>query len=193
MTLRFNFSGVVHGNACHDAPPVCEPCAPACCVPICGQCTPKVALRDHHLVKPRTAESCFTLHEGVCTTDVVHAARNCIEMHIRRRGECDTLLKLKALRATLEGAVCFSWPVEWWRLSDGYFEADIYVNGCTCLTVGLKMVGCNIALAAFSNVPGNGCDEGGLTCGVPQRLCVAPIDDTPVALPASKNCETCDA
>lgn len=192
MGTRFNFAGVVSSAACRD--PVPEFCAPKrpCCEPVCGYCNPRVPLRDYVLVKPQTEESCFTLGRGICTPEVVHAARNCIELHIRRRGECNTLLTLRPLRATLEGAACFSWPVEFWRLSDGMYEADVYVNGCTCLTVGLRMVGCNVALAAYSETLKSPCGDG-LSCGTPQAACVAPIDDTPQALPESTNCEACHA
>ncbi|MEY4909021.1 MAG: hypothetical protein RL260_2739 [Pseudomonadota bacterium] len=181
--IRFKFSGVVSSN-CSSVVPNLSSCVPECCAPMHSKCQPMVPMRDYNLVKPRAEESCFTLGVGACSTEVVHAARNCIQMHIRRRGDCLVLLKLAALRATLEGAACFSWPVEFWRLTDGEFEGDIYVNGKTCLTVGLRMQGCSIALLAYSQTEG-------LLCGLPQDACVAPIDDTPVALPTSVPCETC--
>jgi hypothetical protein len=189
--IRFNFSGVVSsGGICTTEPPVYESCAPECCRPTCGYCDPRVPLRDYILIKPRTEETCITLGTAVCSAEVVSAARSCIELRINRRGECATLLVLKPLRATLEGAACFSWPVEWWRLSDGDYEADVYVNGCSCLTIGLRMVGCSMALMAYSQTMKSVCGDG-LPCGLPQNLCVTPVDDVPQALPASQPCETC--
>lgn len=195
MTLRFNFSGVPHEAGCHSAPPDLRSCGASCAPePCCNDCPPMVALRDYRVIKPTTAESCFTLAPGICTDEVIHAARNCIEMRIRRRGDCKVLLTLKALRATLEGAACFVWPLEWWRLSDGDYEADVYVNGCTCLTIGLRQVGCNVAISAYSETHSTGCGtprQDGVRHGVPQPCCVAPLDDTPQALPASTHCEDC--
>lgn len=169
---------------CYDEFPAitcAEECAPVACAPKC--CPPKVEKRNYIVIKPGTSSTCLTIGQGVCTPEVVAAYNNCIELRIRKRGECVVLLTMTPVSATLEGAACFTWPIEWWRLRDNWYEADVYVNGCTCLTVGLRQVGCDMALLAFMHKPQE-------CCATP-RACATPIEENPVCEPMNPvgNCE----
>ena len=189
MAARFNFGGNTNfGPACRDTPPAASCCTPEpCCNPLQSQCPPKVPLRDHILIKPETAETCFLIGSDRCTAEVVHAAQHCISMCLRRRGECRVELTLRALRATLEGHACFAWPLNFWMLRDGEFEGDIYINGVLCLTVGLRMRGCDKAILSYSTTTGVPCG------GAVSPQCVAPIDDGPLPTsePCDVECSTC--
>lgn len=184
MTVRLTFNGASsYGPACRDKPPdpsCCKP-EPECCNPMQSRCPPRVPLRDCILVKPETVETCILIGTDDCTPEVAHAAQHCITMCLRKRGECKVLLHLQPLRATLEGSACFAWPLQFWLLRDGEYEGDIFINGRQCLTVGLRMRGCDKAILSYSSTTGVPCG------GANSPQCVTPIEEGP--LPPQELCD----
>lgn len=143
-----------------------------CCNPCESRCPAVVPLRDYKLIKPLTFESTFLIGDPRCDGGHMLAHQHCIEMRIRRRGECHIVLVMRPLRSSIAGGAVFTWPVEWWQLRDGLYEAEILIDGHHCLTVGLRQEGCTQALLMISSTVG-------LQCGIIPH-CAAPVDDEPI-------------
>jgi hypothetical protein len=143
--------------------PVCQPCVPCC--------PAKVEKRNYVNVKPDIGRTWFTVGADLCSGDVVDGATSCIELRVRARGECYVQLVLNPTAARLDGSFCVDWPLSFWRLGDGWYEADVYVNGRTCLTVGLHVRQCHQYLQMVKHTTG-------LACGnIAAAECALPIED----------------
>lgn len=155
---------------CYDEAPLPPPCdVPVCCAPVSCCCPAQVEKRNYITVKPNVGQTCLLLGMSRCTPDVVAAYNECIELRIRKRGECGVLLTMRPTSASLSGHACFTWDKDWWMLRDNWYEADVYVNDVTCLTVGLHQVGCDLALLSYMHQAQDGC--------VTPRACAAPIEE----------------
>lgn len=169
----------------------CKPLAPKfqsageCCCPVrgCDECSPRVRLKDYIRLKPTIEETCFTIGETTCGAEATPAHLHCFEAKVYRRGECTCVLTFKPTRATTAGAVCFTWPKEFWELGDGRYEMDIGFSGTCSVVVGLDVIGCHQAVLGYEHSMANACTV------IPH--CAPQIEDTPYT--DNTDCETCHA
>jgi hypothetical protein len=171
---------------CYDPIPQGDPH----CEPTCQPCTPccpaKVEKRNYINVKPSIARTWFRIGVDLCTAEVVQGATSCIELRVRSRGECHVHHVIHPTAARLDGSVCVDWPLAFWRLGDGWYEADVYVNGCTCLTIGLHVRGCHQYIQSVMHTTG-------LPCGnLAAAECALPIEDDCAPFnPVGGSCDPC--
>ena len=141
MTIRHSNSRDTP-QGCFDNAPASAYCAPQTCAPtVCGDCPPKAQLRDYFLLKPRTQETSFLLRGWSCAAEVIPAHLHCVEMVIRKRGECPVLFCMNPIRADITGAAWFVWPDAFWRFGDGNFEMEIFLDNRLALVTGARVIG----------------------------------------------------
>jgi hypothetical protein len=173
---------------CHDAPPPPVVCHTTQCAPCAPCCPPKVALRDYIQIKGTLDRTLLEFAGWGCAPHPQHTATApCISLSIRRRGSCGVLLVLPVSGVTPSGAVEVTWPLGFWQLGDGMYEADVVSGDASCLTIGLRVLGCNKRLLDFMNTVG-------VPCGNTHDGCATPIISDPCApfIPTKKlECATC--
>ena len=177
-----NGSPPVEAAPCTLLPPPFKTCAPLCCPPPqCGTCEPKTRITDALRIAPEYDESRIKVGTWGCDGTDLAAWANCIELRIMRRGWCDVVLTLKPYRATEDGHAVFKWDDDFWLLGEGYYEADVVVNGRACLTIGLWVPHCRHRLWTFDHSKKSACEpcptEPGPTC--PPAL-IDPVPNIPI-------------
>ncbi len=173
------------GTTCQPLAPNFK-CAPQaqCCNPCGADCSPKVRLKDYIVIKPNVEQTCFKIGEDTCEADVLPAHLHCFEARINPRGECRTVLTLKPIRATTDGAVCFAWTEAFWLLGDGRYEMEITFDGACSVTAGLDVRGCHQAILSYEHQRANACTV------IPH--CAPQIEDEPYT-DDNTTCGTCNA
>lgn len=141
-----------------DKPSV--PCGQECYVPVediwerieeklCSPkkrcCPPKTKARDAVRIDRDEVERCFNYGRRLCNGLTEQSVVNRFyRMEIRQQGFCDVLMCVPPNRATMDGAICWAWPKEFYILPLGYYEADIYIDNCLCHTHLFYLPECNV-------------------------------------------------
>ena len=167
-------------TACDRAPPVSDCCPDTCLLPQAMTCAPRTKTKNAIRIKPTQAETCVLVTEYGCGAEVVPAHLNCIDVLVRRRGFCSTLLKFRPLRAELDGSVCIAWPQEFWQQGDGYYEVDLVFNSKQTLTFLVFSAVPSLSLYSY-NVP-----ERAVCLVIPD--CAPQVEDIPYT-PTEESCD----
>lgn len=115
------------------------------CKPKKPCCPPKTKARDAIRVEHNEASRCFHYGRKLCDSTYEQSIINrYYKMDIREKGYCDVLMCVPPERATMDGAICWAWPKEFFRLPRGYYEADVYIDGCLCHTHLFYIPECNV-------------------------------------------------
>lgn len=56
-----------------------------------------------------------------------------------------------------DGAMCFSWTDEFRNLPEGYYEGDIFIDGCECLTLLFYLPPCQMRVLGHEVEYDDGC------------------------------------
>jgi hypothetical protein len=172
----------VEAAPCTLLTPTFKECAPLCCPPPqCGTCAPRTRINEAIKISPEYAETRLKVGTWGCDGMTIEAFSACIELHIQRRGWCDIVLTLKPYRATLDGEAVFHWDDAMWALGEGYYEADVVVNGRACLTIGLHVPHCRHRLWTAVHAERTHCGPGELHADA--ACCVPALIDPVPAMP----------
>lgn len=105
------------------------------CKPRKPCCPPRTKARDAIRIEKEEASRCFHYGRKLCNGTYEQSIINrYYRMDVREKGYCDVLLSIPPDRATMDGAICWVWPKEFHKLPRGYYEADVYIDGCLCYT-----------------------------------------------------------
>lgn len=107
------------------------------CRPVRPCCPPRTRARDAIRIDPSEAGRCFGFTpRATCGEGYKHqVVDRYYRLDIREKGYCDVLMCIPPTRATETGAICFDWPDEFKSLPSGYYEGDVYIDGCLCTTL----------------------------------------------------------
>lgn len=177
--------------------PIPDPPKPQFCCPPpqCGQCPPKTRINEAVTIRPEWAETTLRFGDWGCTEFNVEAFHTCIELRIRKRGWCPVVYVAKPYKALLDGSAVFAWCDDLWlALGEGSFEADVFINGRSCLTIGLHVPVCRHRLLSVGHTERMHHDVAGLypvnPCGgdVP---CLPPMIDPDGPPIEPEKCDVC--
>lgn len=170
------------------------------CKPKKKCCPPLTRARDAILVADNERTRCFHYGRRLCDGSYEQQVVNRLyRMDIRQQGFCDVLMCIPPYQATMDGAICWAWPDEFKRLPTGYYEGDVFIDGCRCHTHLFYIQECNVmAVTASVEVGSDGipCETCGgadhSRCGCADNSCCAavPMVDDDVCDETSDGCET---
>lgn len=147
---------------CRLDPPKWKPYERCCNTPCSPKrCPPKTRAKDTIKVDRMEVESCFLLGHYSCGEKRLPLLRNYIRMDVRRKGFCEVLLCQPPTRMRNDGAICFSWTDEFRDLPEGYYEGDIFIDGCECLTLLFYLPPCQVRMKGYDVI----IDESCHSCG----------------------------
>lgn len=183
---------------CRLEPPKWEP-VERCCEPSpCEErCAPRTRARDAIKVDRMSAEACYLIGNYRCDEKPLPLIRSYLRMDIRRKGYCRVLMCQPPTRVRNDGAICFDWLDEFRDLPTGYYEGDIYIDGCLCLTLLFYLPPCQARVLKYDMTEDDGCHKCS-TCGEEDCRCgltccdrKPEYDDEYVPIPA-QNCKDCE-
>lgn len=159
---------------CRLDPPKWEP-VERCCPPVsrCEErCPPRTRARDAIMVDRLQVEACFLLSNFKCDEKPLPLVRNWVRMDVRRKGYCKVLTCVPPSKIrSPDGALCFKWNDEFRNLDSGYYEGDIYIDGCLCTTLLFYFPPCQVRVLSVSTEDNDGCSEPCGGCGKDHSLC----------------------
>lgn len=175
------------------------------CKPNKKCCPPKTKARDAIRIAQNESGRCFQYGRKLCDgTQEQSVINRYYKMDIREKGFCDVLMCVPPERATMDGAICWAWPKEFHRLPPGYYEADVYIDGCICHTHLFYIPKCNVMAVPTEVEYKNECTSCGhcghsdhTVCGCNVDLCCSAIpmvDDEIQAkeeIECEKGCDQC--
>lgn len=161
---------------CEILPPPSTVCPdPLPCVPDKKVCDPIVPIRAYMQIKPGETERCFKMQQGGCGA-IQTAEAGCVEFRVRKRGCCQELSAEKPYRINQDCSVCFKWSAAFLALDEGYYEADVYIIGKKCTTIGMYLPPCAMHFTTTHTFPNE-------TCAEVAACCALPKDEPPVIPP----------
>lgn len=165
--------GCCEPRGCGLEPPKWEP-VEHCCPPTntCEErCPPRTRARDAIVVDRMQVEACFLLGNYKCDEKPLPLIRNYVRMDIRRKGYCKVLTCIPPTRMrNPDGALCFSWNDEFRALDTGYYEGDVYIDGCLCITLLFYLPPCRVRVLSVDTEDDDGCTTCS-TCGEDSGAC----------------------
>lgn len=176
MSTEYNFRGrsKVEG-VCGEVPPElgcydCDPCEPSCN----PKCPPKVRAKEAICLSDDEYERCFSVHSLIgCSREKVPAMFHRIGLEVRAQGFCTVLARECPLRADINGNACFQWSQEFRELEAGYYEADIFFDGCLCGVLLFRKTSCWVGLESEEVSLSSPCSP---VCSSPATGCI-PLPD----------------
>jgi hypothetical protein len=157
-------------NSCENTPIDFTCCAPTT---HCGtqRCPPKTRINSCINLKYGMNEISFLLSNWSCAPEVIPAHLHCWVVAIRPRGQCLVRARMKPYRAEVDGRAWFKLPEQFWRLGDGTYEFDFYMDDKLVLTTCASVVGVRPFLAEV------GYADPFVVCTPP--ACAPTIDELP--------------
>lgn len=196
MTFLVNKGRVQPRIGCDFSEPPEFECRDMECIPCddnaCGTCPPKTRAKDSEAIGLNECSRCVSLRGRGCSPRQLPAFMHCIELQVRRKGTCKVITKEVPYKATYEGAACFNWSKRFKALADGYYEADVYINGKSCYTWAFHIEGCYVQMDTVSTEEDTRCTtcNSADPCGC-YANCKTPLEEVIEDVTVDGDCGGC--